>query len=411
MAPRYLLALIILFCLSVPPAAAQRGPVAGTDYTVRYYPPKGSPLVDADRLQLVSVFDFWHIRYGTRLALWYNVLHPDTTRVLRTPMKRDGAGWSAIVPIPGDAALLSYIVSDGETIDGNNEETWVRLILGPEGKPVRNAHFYKVSFLRLADSELGEQVREAEREIIDWPDNFQAYHQYFSLALEQGKGSVKIQQRIVNRIERLQKKYGADPGFLNMAAKTSFYLLQNYDMANDFRENIPASALWPEVTRIFDREGKAEAVIDRKDRHEQRRKELLGSPLPSFNLLDAQQKKVLFPRPGGHVLVLNFWATTSAKSKEMLHVLGKLHDGHGSENLDVFAVNLDVERDAANDWFASEGFPYGILFNNGDTLHQLGVSGIPQTYVVDRDGVVRHIIVGYSTQQAEQLERAVSELL
>ncbi|MDT8323545.1 MAG: redoxin domain-containing protein [Bacteroidota bacterium] len=399
---------LLFLPLSLP---AQAGPVAGSTFTVLYNPPADSPLADAAEVTLIYVFDFWNVRYGTRLALWQNVLSPDTSRVRYARMERAGESWAADIPIPSDAALLSYIVTDGTHVDGNEQKTWVRYVMNGDGKPVMNARFYNIPFLKLARAEIGVLIREAEREVVDWPENFRAYQQYFTLLLEQAKGSPRTQERIAGRIAELEEQYGTDPGFLNMAAEVWYYVLQDQARALEYRKRIEPSAMWPQVFAMVDRQGTQQDEVDRVSQNQQRRRALIGNVLPEFNLRDAAGAKVAFPRRNGTPLVLLFWASTSERSCNMLDALRAAVAPLPEDALDIVAVSVDLEEKKALEHFSGQAMPFELLFNQGSTLHLLGVDSIPVTILVDGEDTVRDILVGYDTDIASGLRTALTALL
>jgi len=405
------IAILVTLTHALPATAQSPGPVAGETFTVVYNPPKNSSLADAASLDLVYVFDLWNRRYGTRLALWYNVLRPDTSRIHVARMKKEGSSWKAEIPIPERASLLSYIVSGAQGMDGNGEKTFTRYVLNGQGEPVMNARYFKIPFLRLARAPIGELVREAEREISAYPENFRAYHQYFKLLLEQGKGSPRTQERIANRIARMEKEYGEDTDFLNMAAETWFYILQDAEKALEYRNRIPANKLWPQVLRIFDREEKQKQEIARMTAAENRRMELRGAELPSFNLHNADDEKVAFPRSDGKSTVLVFWASTSERSRQLLQALEVAAGEAGSASLRVTTVCLDVKPEDGAQWFAEQGLPFELLYNQGSTLQMLGVDSIPIVYFIDAENTVRDIMVGYDARQRDALRVSVRSIL
>lgn len=385
--------------------------MAGGTFTVLYNPPADSPLAEASEVTLVYVYDFWNVRYGTRLALWQNVLDPDTSRVHHVRMERAGESWAADIPIPADAALLSYVVTDGTHVDGNEEKTWVRYVLGDDGKPVMNARFYNISFLKLAREEIGVLIREAEREVVAWPENFRAYQQYFTLLLEQAKGSPRTQDRIAGRIDELETEYGGNADFLNMAAEVWYYVLQDQERALEYRKRIEPSAMWPQVFAMADRQSTQQTEADRARFSADRRGELIGEVLPDFNLHDAKGEKVGFPRKNGTPLVLLFWASTSDKSRGMLDALraaaAPLPDGA----VDIVAVSLDLEQETARAYWDERSLPFELLYNQGSTLHLLGVDSIPITFLVDAEDKVRDVLVGYDSGVTSRLRTALTTLL
>lgn len=407
----FLLVVLHLLVFSSPTLLAQNGPVAGTSYTLTYIPPTESPIAGSTELTLIYVFDYWNVRYGTRLALWQNVLRPDTARVRFAPLAKGPGGWTATIDIPPGAALLSYIVGDGKTIEGNNERTYTSYIYDASGKPVRNARFYNIPFMQLAREDLGLVVQEAEREIIEYPENFQAYHQYFKLLLEQAKGGSRTQQRIATRIDELEKRYGAETEFLNMAAETWYYVLQDQEKGLEYRSKITPNEQWPQVFRMFDRNTKEEEQRQRVLLAEQQRTKLINSELPAFNLHDRDNRKVGFPQKDGKVRILVFWASTSANSGQMLDALREIAAGRARETFEIVAVSVDPDETKAFEFFGGKSYPFTLLFNQGSTLQILGIDSIPVTIVVDGQGIVRNVQVGYTGANAESVKETVDSLI
>ncbi len=405
-----ILCLSLFLLPSSPALQAQKGPVAGTKHTVTYIAPPASPLASAERLTLLYVFDYWNTRYGTRLALWQNVLLPDTTRVRSATLVKGPGGWSAEIEIPADAALLSYIVGDGTHIDGNNERTYTSYIYDASGKPVRNARFFNIPFLRLARAELGSIVQEAEREIADFPENFPAYNQFFQLLLEQAKGSTRVQERIATRLEQLEQRYGEDTEFLNMAAETWYYVMQDQEKALEYRGRIAPTQQWPQVFRMFDHSSRQEDERQDRLRAEQFRGKLLNARLPAFNLRDRENKKIGFPQSDGRARVFVFWASTSQNSTRMLAAVREAVNSPGATTPEVLAVSVDTDDQKAVEQFTREGYPFTLLFNQGAALQLLGVDGIPMTYVVDAGGIVRGILVGFEPAHAETLRSVLAAM-
>ncbi|MCB2205337.1 redoxin domain-containing protein [bacterium] len=390
---------------------AQPGPVAGSDFTVVYNPPASSPFASASAVTLVYVFDYWNVRYGTRLALWQNVLDPDTSRTHYAPMKKEGESWTAKIPIPATAALLSYVVTDGEHVDGNNQKTWVRYVLGADGEPVKNARFYNLSFLELAREKIGVQIREAEREVTSYPENFPAYQQYFMLLMEQAKGSPRTQERIAARIDGLEEQYGTNPEFLNMAAEVWYYVLQDQRKGLEYRKRIEGSKMWPQVFAMADRQSKQETAAERAKYHVDRRKELQGAELPAFNLNNGTGGKSAFPRNNGRPLIMLFWASTSDKSGSMLEALRAALAPYPADAVDVVVVSVDQDEEKALKAYQEKRMPFELLFNQGSTLYMLGVDSIPITYFVDTKNIVQNIVVGFDSGISGRLRKLVDGLM
>ena len=97
----------------------------------------------------------------------------------------------------------------------------------------------------------------------------------------------------------------------------------------------------------------------------------------------------------GKVLVVHFWATWSAASRDALPKLVQLHRKHEANGLQLIGVNVDKSRKqigAALDVFDMSWPQYfdekGL---ENDALVRMGVVSVPIYFVVDRRGVLRDI--------------------
>ena len=113
----------------------------------------------------------------------------------------------------------------------------------------------------------------------------------------------------------------------------------------------------------------------------------------------------------GRVVVLNFWATWCGPCKLEMPSLQSLHEDRAEDGVVVLALSTDVgPEDAIRAYLAEReiDFPVG----RATAAHRRafgGIRGIPTTFVIDREGTVRHRVVGYFTPPA--LRAAVRRLL
>jgi hypothetical protein len=86
-----------------------------------------------------------------------------------------------------------------------------------------------------------------------------------------------------------------------------------------------------------------------------------------------------------------------------------LHEKYGASGLVVVGLNIWEQGDNGRK-FAAENLPYRVLFQMDDAARGKDfVRGIPTTYILDREGVVRHRVVGSGMEK--RLEEYVAALL
>jgi cytochrome c biogenesis protein CcmG/thiol:disulfide interchange protein DsbE len=117
---------------------------------------------------------------------------------------------------------------------------------------------------------------------------------------------------------------------------------------------------------------------------------LIGKPAPAFDLpqLKAPEKRFSPADMRGQVWLLNVWASWCVSCREEHPVLVDLARSH-----DVPIVGLDYkdQREDALRWLDRLGDPYTVSVSDVDGRVGIdyGVYGVPETYVIDRQGVIR----------------------
>ena len=140
----------------------------------------------------------------------------------------------------------------------------------------------------------------------------------------------------------------------------------------------------------------------------------VGDPAPAFTLTDRDGKSVALSGLRGRVVCLDFWATWCATCKTALPALDALARRPGFEDVRFLAVNIDRDGEPA-DRFVAQNLPGAKLTllrdGGGALLARFGADGMPALYLIDRDGVVRHVEAGYETTALTRVERVLDSLV
>jgi cytochrome c biogenesis protein CcmG/thiol:disulfide interchange protein DsbE len=140
---------------------------------------------------------------------------------------------------------------------------------------------------------------------------------------------------------------------------------------------------------------------------------LIGKPAPPFELPLLQQSgKSFSPREmQGKVWVLNVWASWCAACREEHPVLT---DFAKSGAAPLYGLNYKDKREDAIAWLGRYGDPYAasIVDVDGRVGIDYGVYGVPETYVIDKAGVIRYKRIGPVTPAIlkEKIVPLISEL-
>jgi cytochrome c biogenesis protein CcmG/thiol:disulfide interchange protein DsbE len=121
---------------------------------------------------------------------------------------------------------------------------------------------------------------------------------------------------------------------------------------------------------------------------------LVGESFPAFVLpsLDDEQQMLSPDDFAGQVVLVNVWATWCFACRIEHPMLNQLAD----QGVAIVGLNYKDKRAEAKAWLYQRGNPYIMnIFDQQGTLGlDLGVYGAPETYLVDKNGVIRYRRVG-----------------
>jgi len=137
---------------------------------------------------------------------------------------------------------------------------------------------------------------------------------------------------------------------------------------------------------------------------------LIGKPAPAIRLarLDVPEKVFSHEEMRGRVWLLNVWASWCAACRDEHPLLVALAK---EGRVPLVGLNYKDKADDAKAWLARFGDPYLVSVSDldGRTGIEYGVYGVPETFVIDRQGVIRYKQIGPVT--AEKLERSILPLV
>ena len=130
---------------------------------------------------------------------------------------------------------------------------------------------------------------------------------------------------------------------------------------------------------------------------------LIGKPAPAFTLplLAAPEQAFSSKDPLGKVWVFNVWASWCVACRDE-HAL--LVEFAKSGVAPLYGLNYKDQRDDGLKWLARYGNPYRASFFDADGKVGIdyGVYGVPETYVIDKRGVIRFKQIGPVTPEVLQ---------
>lgn len=137
---------------------------------------------------------------------------------------------------------------------------------------------------------------------------------------------------------------------------------------------------------------------------------LLGRPLPDLELRDLDGGTVRTADLRGRPLVVNVWASWCVPCREEFPLLVGAHGEYRDRGLEVLGVLRRDSPDSARRFAADQGATWPMLLDPDEVAYRalIGV-GVPQTYFVDPEGIVRWVNIGPFT--ADGLAFGLSRIL
>ena len=122
----------------------------------------------------------------------------------------------------------------------------------------------------------------------------------------------------------------------------------------------------------------------------------LGLPAPDFAFPDLNGQKVSLSDHRGKVVFVNIWATWCPPCISEMPSMQKLYDRFKGENFEILAVNIDSAGHEAVAPFMKElnlSFP-ALLDPQGNIQPLYGITGVPESFIVDREGILVEKVIG-----------------
>jgi thiol-disulfide isomerase/thioredoxin len=121
-----------------------------------------------------------------------------------------------------------------------------------------------------------------------------------------------------------------------------------------------------------------------------------GASAPDFNLESISGNKVRMSEMRGKVVLLNFWASWCSPCREEIPSLISLNAALTGKNFQLLAVAIDEGgRDAVMQFFSRTRVSLPTLFDPGGLAgRRYGIRGVPETFVIDKHGIIRKKVVG-----------------
>ena len=137
-------------------------------------------------------------------------------------------------------------------------------------------------------------------------------------------------------------------------------------------------------------------------------------PVVRVETLDTPPRDLSLAFPTGQVVVVNLWATWCLPCRAEMPSLERLYRDMHPKGLEIVAVSVDNPGtdQRIRDFVRERGFTFTILHEGTGAIEQtLQTAGVPETFVIGRDGVIRKRVIGAVEWDSESNRDLVTSLL
>jgi thiol-disulfide isomerase/thioredoxin len=140
----------------------------------------------------------------------------------------------------------------------------------------------------------------------------------------------------------------------------------------------------------------------------------VGIEAPSYAARSLTGDSVSLALLRGNPVLLNVWATWCLPCKEEIPYLEALHRKHAAAGLQIIGVSVDNRGDESkiNDFAKDFSMTYPIWRDPDERVNSRFLAiGVPSTYLIDRDGILRWRHLGTLRATSPGFTKALDEVL
>ncbi len=127
-----------------------------------------------------------------------------------------------------------------------------------------------------------------------------------------------------------------------------------------------------------------------------------GNPAPDFQLQDIEGQTVTLSSLRGSPVMINFWASWCGPCRDEMPFLQQIYEDRDSYGVTLITINLRESLSVVTQFMQSNNLSFPVLLDtDGSVSLNYNVSGIPTTFFIDKDGIIKEKRLGSFNSVAE----------
>jgi peroxiredoxin len=121
----------------------------------------------------------------------------------------------------------------------------------------------------------------------------------------------------------------------------------------------------------------------------------VGQPAPDFEYLDSKGKLWKLSELKGKVVFINFWATWCVTCKGEMPHKEALYEMMQDEPFQMLGMLFRDDPANLAEYYKTQKVSLPTLISpDNESAKMFGITGVPETFIIDKEGIVREKIVG-----------------
>jgi cytochrome c biogenesis protein CcmG/thiol:disulfide interchange protein DsbE len=139
----------------------------------------------------------------------------------------------------------------------------------------------------------------------------------------------------------------------------------------------------------------------------------IGSEAADFDLSGVNNNTMKLSDMRGSVVLVNFWATWCTSCVEEMPALERLAEVlSANPHFKIVTILFRDDLERASQYLKQNGYTFPVYVNpDGNAPGLFGITGVPETFIIDKKGVLRDKVIGPADWDSPQVISSLQALI